>query len=161
VSRMELAVSLSISVFLLAFATVLMVWHVRAWRGAQARPMDDREREYRRRQFRRRMQTTAMLAGLALALPVGQWVMKPWPKVGVVVWGLVLVILIWIAMLALADIVATKIYYGRLHDQFLIEQARLKGELRRIESKLGSNGKAKDVFRRAPERKDPGAENSK
>jgi hypothetical protein len=159
---MDLASSLAISGFLLISAIAMMAWHLRAWRTAQTHEMDQRERDYRRRQFRRRMQTTAMLAGLAIALPLGQLVIAPWPKVGVIFWGLVLIVLAWVALLAIADIVATKIYFGRVRDEFLIEQARLQGELRKAQKiqSLPSNGKAKDVFRRPPGVKDQGPENN-
>ncbi len=126
---MELVASLVFSAFLLACAAGLLVWHVLAWRAGQRRRLDPSELEYRRRQFRRRMQTTTMLALLAASLPIGQWLVTRWPEGGVVFWGLVLFLLAWVVVLALADVWATKFYYGRLRDRNQLEQTRLKAQL--------------------------------
>lgn len=126
-------------------AVGLMVMHVRSWRTQQAAGLDPKELDYRRRQFRRRMQTSAMLAFLAAALPTGLWVLSSWPKVGVLFWGGVLVLVLWVGALGVADMWATKQYYGKLRYDYRVEQARLEAELRRIQSARG-NGKPSKSF---------------
>lgn len=117
-----------------------MLWHVRAWRVAQRSPLEEREREYRWVQYRRRMQTSAMLGLLAVAIFAGSFITGP-PLAVLVFWAAVLVMLGWVTLLAAVDIVATKLHFGRLQQQYLLEQAKLQTELRRIRT-ARSNGKA-------------------
>ena len=132
--------SAAVSLFLLLCAAGLMMLHVRTWRRAQQREMDAEEEDYRRRQYFRRMQTSTMLGTLAVAVFVGQWVTRPlW--LGLIYWGGVLLVLAWVGLLAVADMLATKYYFGRLRDEHLVEQAKLQAELRRIKAARG-NGKA-------------------
>ncbi len=130
---------------MLVCALGLMVSHVRSWRVQRAAGLDPKELEYRRRQFRRRMQTSAMLAVVAAALPIGLWVLSRWPKVGAFFWGGVLSLVLWLGTLALADMWATKRYYGKLRYDYRVEQARLEAELRRIQAARG-NGKPSKSF---------------
>jgi len=95
--------------------------------------MDAGETDYRRRQYFRRMQTSTMLGTLAVAVFVGQWLTQP-PWLGLVFWGGVLLLLVWVGLLALADMLATKHYFGTLRHEHLVEQAKLQAELRRIKA---------------------------
>jgi hypothetical protein len=49
-----------------------------------------------------------------------------------VYWGLVLIVLAWVGVLAVADIWATKFFFGRLRDRYRLEQTRLQAQLRQI-----------------------------
>jgi len=133
--------SLLVPLFLLLCAVGLIRLHVRTWRRFQGQPLEDVERDYRRRQFRRRMQSSAMLAVLAVAILIGQLITGP-PVLVIAYWGGVLLLLGWVGLLALADILATKYHFGRLRETYLIERAKLQAQLRRIQSARG-NGKAK------------------
>ena len=53
--------------------------------------------------------------------------------------GLILLVC-WVALLALVDVWATKHHFNRLQHRCQIEQAKLEAELRRIQSVRG-NGK--------------------
>ena len=92
------------SLFLLICAAGLMASHVRTWRRFQQRreQLNPREFDYRRRQFRRRMQSTAMLAILAVALLAGHWITadRVRPLVFSVYWGSVLLVVLWVGLLA-------------------------------------------------------------
>ncbi|HID78528.1 MAG TPA: hypothetical protein EYP56_21370 [Planctomycetaceae bacterium] len=122
---------------LLGFATALLVAHVRAWQRVRCRAdqLGVRELAFRRSQFRRRMQTSAMLAVLAIGLLVGRWIQSPpvAPLIFLIYWMVVLLLVIWMGLLAVADIASTKHHYGRIRDGYVIEQARLEAELRRRE----------------------------
>ena len=118
-----------------------MALHVRTWRRAQRQELDTEGLDYRRRQFRRRMQTSAMLGILAVAIFVGQLIPEEATVLIRVFLGGVLLVLVWVGLLAVADMLATKHYYGRLRQTYLIEQAKLHAELRRIQA-TRSNGKA-------------------
>jgi len=141
-----------------------MVWHVRAWRAQRQRKLEPEEREFFRRQFRRRMQTSTMLAIIAAALPVGPWIIQmadehreaDWPKRGFAVWVAVLIgLLVWVGLLAVADIWASRHFFGRLRQRYWLEKTRLEAELRRIHG-AGGNGKPSGDPRKGPEIKDQG-----
>ncbi len=124
-----------------------MAWHVRAWKRLQGAGIDPREQDFRRRQYRRRMQTSAMLGVLGVAIFIGQLLIA-WPASRlflVIYWSGVLALVLWMALLALADMAATGFYYSREKNNAVVEHAKLQGELRRAREKQakGQNGKPK------------------
>jgi MFS family permease len=132
------------ALFLLSVAAGLMVSHARSWLAMRSAQLEPREADYRRRQFRRRMQTSAMLGVLGVAIFVGH-LLTAWVAsrlFAVFYWGGVLLLLGWMALLALADILATKFHFSRLRQDYMVEQAKLQAELRRIQAKR-ANGRAK------------------
>lgn len=120
-----------------------MLSHVRTWRSLKGQQLEPQEGEYRWRQTRRRIQTSAMLMVLAAALAATHWVTRPpWAFLALLVG--ILVLLVWVTLLAVADIVATKYYYGRLRHRYLMEEVKLQAELRRLQAVRGDgrpNGK--------------------
>jgi len=141
-----------ISIVLLLVATALMISHIRTWRAFQRKGFDAEEFTYRRRQFYRRMQSSAILGILAVAIFAG-YLLALWlnSRVFVVAFlSLVMLAICWVGMLAAMDIVATKRHFGRLRENCLIEQAKLKAELNRIQAARG-NGKPGKTFHEGPE----------
>lgn len=134
---MELLSTAIVSGVLLLLAAMLMILHMRAWRRAKQQAADVAELDYRSRQFRRRMQTSALLGLLALGIMFGSIIRGPWWFVALY-WLGVLLMLAWVALLALADVVATKLYFGRLRAQYLVEQAKLQLQLRRARRSRGN-----------------------
>jgi hypothetical protein len=124
--------------FVLASAVGLTVWHICAWRWSQRQDLTPKERSFRWRQFRRRIQTSAMLAVLAAVLFIESWVTSPVFKLALGVGMLVLVC--WLAALAVTDFVATRHHLARLRDGYLVEQVKLEVEAKRLRS-LHGNGK--------------------
>lgn len=126
--------AIPVPLFLLVCAAALMRMHARAWRSVQEEEMEAAERDYHRRQFRRRMQSSGMLGVLAVGIFLGQWISEvARPAVVFIFWGGVALVVVWVAALAVADIVATKHHYGRLRQGVLIEQAKLQARLRRMQ----------------------------
>lgn len=129
------------SIFLLICALGLTLTHVRTWRRVlgQAAQIEPKELEYRRRQFRRRVQSTAMLGLLAVGLLAGYWV-RP-PRVATlsfsVYWGGMLFVVFWVALLAIVDMIATRFHYSRLQRDCLMEEVKLRAELRRLRATAG------------------------
>ena len=119
-----------------------MTSHVRTWRRVRQRGLEADDYDYRRRQYRRRMQTSAMLGLLAVAILVGQLAaLRIESRIFVFVyWGGVLLVVGWVGLLAVVDMLATKHHFGRLRQTYLVEQAKLQAELRRIRAARG-NGK--------------------
>ncbi len=122
--------SVLIALALCVSSVGLIVWHIRAWRRLQNADIAPIERDFRRRQNRRRMQTSAMLGLLGVAIFVGQVLMTlDTPLFLAIYWSGVLLLLLWMAILAVADMAATSFYYRREKNDYLVEHARLQGEL--------------------------------
>jgi UDP-N-acetylmuramyl pentapeptide phosphotransferase/UDP-N-acetylglucosamine-1-phosphate transferase len=125
--------SIIVGLLLCAASGGLMVWHIRAWKRLQADDLDEKGREFHRQQYRRRMQTSGMLGLLGVAIMLGQLLML-WVTSAIFLllyWGLVVVLVIWMALLALADMTATNVYYSQEKSLSVVEHARLQAELRR------------------------------
>ncbi|MDZ7616029.1 MAG: hypothetical protein U1E05_03435 [Patescibacteria group bacterium] len=124
-----------VALILLGCAAALMVTHVRTWRHAIGCAPTREELAYRRHQYRRRMQTSAMMAVLAVALFVGEWltsvVASRW--FAILYWLATLAVVGWVGLLALADMVATKFHYDRVRHDYVLERAKLEVALRRIQ----------------------------
>jgi hypothetical protein len=122
-----------VSLVILLASAVLLTSHVHTWKTLQAEPLEPEDREYRRRQFRRRMQCSSMLGLLAVAIVVGRLLMdaRRLPLVIFVYWSAVVLVVLWIGLLAVVDMLATKRHFARLRQHCLIEQAKLQAELRR------------------------------
>ena len=139
--------SILVALVLVVSSAGLIAWHIRAWKRLQQKELDPREQVFRRRQYRRRMQTSAMLGVLGVAIFVGQllmiWVTSQLALV--IFWSGILVLVLWVALLALADMVATSFYYSREKTDYIVEHARLQGELQRAREKEKTvrNGKPK------------------
>ncbi len=136
--------SIVVALVLAVSSAGLIAWHVRAWRRLSLAELDAREQNFRRRQYRRRVQTSAMLGVLGGAILVGQLLIA-WPaseSVLVPYWCGVFLLVLWLALLALADMAATRLYYGRERDKYVVEQARLQGQLRQVHEQ----GRAKNNF---------------
>jgi cell division protein FtsW (lipid II flippase) len=137
---MDIWSSSLISVLLLSAALGLMYWHARSWRRAQSADLPADELDFYRRQFRRRIQTSAMLGILAALIFAGELLTK-WIDSQVffiIYWAATLLLVLWLALLAAADIWATKYHFGQLRQKCLIEQAKLHAEIRRVQSVRGN-----------------------
>jgi hypothetical protein len=140
---MDILSSVLMSVLLLSAALVLMFWHLRSWRSVQLDDLPPNEMDYYRRQYRRRMQTSALLGILAVAMVIGELLTR-WVSSQLFIfiyWAATLVLVVWVALLAAVDIWATKYHFGELRQKYLIEQAKLHAEIRRVQSVRG-NGKS-------------------
>jgi len=124
---------------LLVASSGLMAWHVRMWRRAERQSQGSQGLDYYRRQYRRRMQTSALLALVAVAIFVGQFITRP-PLLVLLFWCGVVLVLCWIGLLAVADVVATKLHFAQLRAHYRVEEAKLQMELRRLQGARG-NGK--------------------
>ncbi|MFZ5832541.1 MAG: hypothetical protein ACOY3P_20835 [Planctomycetota bacterium] len=129
---MEYITSGLFSAAILVAAVSWMLWHLREWRSAQHQPLDAREFDFRRRQFQRRMQTSAMLGILAVALFAGVYLRHP-PWLVIAYWVGVMLLGVWVAMLALSDAVASRLHFSRVRDEYVVEQAKLQMEMRRVQ----------------------------
>jgi len=97
-----------------------------------------------------------MLALLAVAVLVGYWVRPPQvrPLVFFAYWGGVLLVVFWVAALAMADIFSTKHYFSGVRHRYWIEQVKLQAKLRRTQVSNG-NGRSSGA---SNEKREPAAD---
>ena len=144
---MEVWSSVSIALLVLLATAGLISSHLRTWRLVQqnATQLQPSELDYRRRQFRRRMQTSAMLGLVGIGVLAGRLliVFRSPPLVVLIFWSGVVLLVVWLGLLAVADMISTRYYFGRLRQDYLVEEARLQVELRRLK-RSGGNGQSDD-----------------
>ncbi|MGE3313630.1 MAG: hypothetical protein AB7O26_00855 [Planctomycetaceae bacterium] len=122
----------------------MIVGHRRAWDGQKNDPeLAEFDRVHFYRRFRRRMQTSAMLVVLGLLLAVGGTVI-PWQNypaaAQLAYWIGVLLLTFWVILLALGDILSTRVHSRISMAQVKQKQRELELELARLKSR-GSNGR--------------------
>ena len=88
----------------------------------------------------RRGVVTIIFAGVAIL--ASAWLPDK-PHVQLTYWAAVVLLVAWIALLACADLLATRHYFGRTQRDHLVEQARLKAQLRRYQHEGNGHEKAK------------------
>jgi hypothetical protein len=131
----DTALAIVICLALVAFAARMIRSHAIAWRALEGdSSLEPCERQYHHRQLRRRFQTSAMLGILGIAVLVGQLLRPPVPRAVILAyWAATVLLSSWIVLLAVADMVSTRMFFGRIHHGYLVEATRLRREFRRAE----------------------------
>ena len=94
-------------------AAAMICSHVRAWRRERDDPqLDDDERAFLARRFRRRMQTSGLLLAIGILIPVGDQLLQleHQPALFTLYWLAILLATMWIALLAVGDMVSTRVH---------------------------------------------------
>jgi hypothetical protein len=137
---MDIWSTILISLLLFLAALGLMYWHVQSWRRLQSADLGPSDLDFYRRQYRRRLQTSAMLGILAVDLLAGElltfWINSQ--LFFIIYWSATLILVVWMALLAVVDIWATKYHFGKLKQKYLLEQAKLNAEIRRVQAVRGN-----------------------
>jgi len=132
--------SIAFAALLFAVSALMITCHVVSWRRLERAGCDDGAREFFRRQYRRRMQASAMIGFVGIAIIGGIWVRDPIYTIAY--WGCVAIVVLWMGLLAVADMLSTRSYYWRLRREQIAEHASLQADLKRIRSREG-NGRPK------------------
>ena len=125
--------------FLLSASALLLWFHLRAWRSAQVEPLDEKAIDFRRRQFRRRMQASAMIGIVGIAVVASLAVTDA--IMTAILWCFVLALVVWMLLLAFADMVSSYFYYNQIRAQHTAEHASLQAQLDKLRRPEG-NGRA-------------------
>lgn len=142
-------VSLSISTLLLA-ASLWLIWS--HWERLVAVEADEnlekRNRDHLQRRYRRRIQSSTILGVVGVAILGGR--LFPPDQGGLaaaIYWSCLTVLVLWMALLGVADIISTRLYYGRLRRNVEIQRTALEAQLRRArerkDRKTGPAGRPK------------------
>ena len=125
--------SLSICTVLVA-ASLWLIWaHWERSAAVEAdESLENRQRDHLRRRYRRRIQTSTMLGVVGVAILGGR--LFPPDQGGaalIIYWSCVALLVLWMALLAMADIVSTRLYFGRLRRDVEVQRTVLEAQLRR------------------------------
>lgn len=121
--------------FVLALAVGLLSWHVHCWRVARRKPEPPDELKFLWRQTRRRIQAAALLALVGVAMVVGQLIPpREWPSLFVWFWCCISFVVVWVGVLAMADMVASMRHVDSLKRQRRVARAVLEAEMARARS---------------------------
>lgn len=125
-----------------------MMWAQRAlWdRLAQRRNVAPAERDFRQRQMRRRWVIAVIVVMLGTMIVAGEYIeLLPLPAwAHIVYWSLAALACLWLAALALADMLAVWRFYGRLRDRYELEQLKLRVQARRLEQEIARSAAESD-----------------
>ena len=136
-----------LAIFLLGLSGLLISHHLRSWRRARVGQSDAQQLHFAWRQCRRRLQSSGMLALVSLGLLVWPLVTGKTPRVFLL--GGMVLLLLWIVLLALADVLHTQQHYRRIHRHYEAGEAELKAQLGEL-LKQGPTGQSGDSEHDAP-----------
>ena len=136
-------ISASVGAAIVIAGVLLMRSHYRSWSQQQEDPeLDERQRRHLQRRYRRRMQASGLLTLIGIMIPIGdiESVFGDQPVLFAVYWFAVIALVMWVALLALGDLAAT-----RAHSQ--VDLRRIEQMQRELEQELaalrsrGENGR--------------------
>jgi hypothetical protein len=122
------------SLCLLVISALLIWTHVRTWTAIRVSDADESERRFGLGQLRRRVTASSLIGLIGVALLVNARMMDPTRVSFWLYWVGILLGLMTIGLLAMLDLVSTRIHYRQLRDSSLIEQAILKAQLHRLQA---------------------------
>ena len=132
--------SILFGLFLIVVAAMMLIRNTMYWYAVRKDEMEEREQNFFHRQYRRRSQANSIIAIVGVAIILGVWVTD---SVMVAAYWLGVALLVgWMALLAVVDLVTTRMHYSRLHREQLERRALLEAEIKQLR-KRGTNGRPK------------------
>lgn len=128
-----------VSLFVILLSSGLTVWHIRSWEAAREEDLDKPEREYRWDQFRRRVKASTLLALVGVAM-MGSTLISNQVALAFF-WVGVICLLLWIVLIAILDVAATRRYFSAMRRDHKTQRAELEAEIHRLQRRE-SNGHA-------------------
>jgi hypothetical protein len=94
---------------LVAGGLAMMAWHMSQWRASLRQATERRRLELLRRRFRLRMQSSGLMVAIGVAmLAAGTIDRRVQPSLYVYAWVGIVLLVLWMLLLAVADIVLTR-----------------------------------------------------
>ena len=116
--------------------------HARAWRRQQADPaLDELDRDHYRTRYRRRLQTSGLIALLGLLIPLGDapFFWRQGVRISTAFWCAILLLTVWIVLLAIGDIAATRAHARAALSRIRQKQRQLESQAAQLK-RHRSNG---------------------
>ena len=128
-------ISLTVGGCLLTFGSMLTQSHWRTWVRQQQEFIDDpRELRHLQSRFRRRAQTSGLIALIGLLIPLADLpiVWKQNPVLCSILWIAICCVCLWIMVLALGDLVATRAHARATLFRLQAHKNELMNQLQRL-----------------------------
>ncbi|EAQ81811.1 hypothetical protein [Blastopirellula marina] len=123
-----------LSALILCVAILMHATHHATWRRASAdASIPAYRRNYLRLQFQRRMAVCYILAALAAAIMIGHFI--PRSIFFIIFWGCVMLLILWMVVLAMVDMMATR-------NLILVERDQQIARRRALEQQFGKRSAA-------------------
>lgn len=126
---------------LVLLGTGMMFGHARAWRNQQLdESLPDSDRQHLRNRYLRRMQTSGSVAFAGALIGIGDaFIWELGPAVATFYWLFVIMLVFWIALLAIGDLTSVRTHSQKSLSQLESKRKELEAELARHRHR--SNGK--------------------
>lgn len=121
-----------VGILMMLVAGLLIARHRRVWRQSRLDDLSNEAHVFARRQFGRRLQSSLLVGLIGAAMLASPLVTNPWVAIGY--WGVVMLLLGWVMVLAVADVASTQQHFRHLQEEVLLERAALEAELRKLEN---------------------------
>ena len=125
---------------LCAMGGSMMYLNHRAWKDRSKEEGDEDDQRFYDRQFRRRMQASGMILLIGIMIPVGDSLI-PWRqaiRTFAIYWLIVLGLALWAILLAVGDIIATRIYAQVKLNRIRRDQVALEHAAERLRRSRGN-----------------------
>jgi hypothetical protein len=119
-----------LALVLIVASGFLVRWHWRVWQSSEGSDAEPSEKDFLHRQCRRRMQASGMIGVIRIGMFIGQFLDR-WPLLKLFHWAGVLLLVLWMLLLAVADLIVTRQHFGRLRRDHLMDEIRFQADLRR------------------------------
>jgi hypothetical protein len=149
VDKTLFALSAGFGAVLLVAGLLMMRSHAHTWRQQKSDPkLGPADIKFYGHRYRRRMQASGMLAVIGVLLPVGEAIKLlplPWRWVALswaVFWMVVLLLVLWLVVLAMGDMISTRVYSTIALNRIRAEQLQLERKAAALRARLhpGKNG---------------------
>lgn len=129
-----------ISLALLGMSGLLIDSHRRSWRDARdSASLPDRDKRFAQSMYRRRMLASGMIGGIGAAIGLGPLVPRE-PLAMAFYLAVLLAACVWILLLAMLDIWATRRHYQRVRMEHLTKQLQLTVDMASMGESAESEG---------------------
>lgn len=131
--------------FCLISISAVLIWsHWQTWRSVQAEASAEPSGGFRRRQFRRRTMSSTAIGLIGIALLASPRMVDPVRLSFWFYWSGVLFAVISIGLLALLDMISTRVHFSKQHAG-LADQIALQAQLARRHSRQGNEDQRIDT----------------
>jgi hypothetical protein len=122
--------TIGLSAGLVCISAVLVAWHVRGWRQADHGGLGEQERDFHARRFRRRVQASAMVGVIGLLLLGELWLKDP--RVMLLYWSGVVLLLLWLLLLAASDWLASRVHFRGPLSRLQQDRVKLQADIDKL-----------------------------
>lgn len=122
--------TVGLSATLVTISLGLIIWHIRSWREADHGGLGEAEHSFHARRYRRRLQASAMVGVIGLLLLGELWLKDP--RVMLLYWSGVVLLLVWLLLLAASDWLASRLHFRGQLNRLQQERSLLQADIDKL-----------------------------